>query len=202
MADVNFEINKNEFVFLIGRTGSGKSSLLKTLYADVWLEAGQAVVAGHKLHNIKRSEIPFLRRKLGVVFQDFQLFMDRSVEENLEFVLKATGWKDRAKIQNRIAEVLMQVGLGTLQKKMPHQLSGGEQQRVVIARAMLNEPQILFADEPTGNLDPEVGEQIMEVFQRINNAGTAILMATHNYDFLKKYPTRTLKCENGEVAVR
>lgn len=202
LADVNFEINKNEFVFLIGRTGSGKSSLLKTLYADVWLEAGQAVVAGHKLHNIKRSEIPFLRRKLGVVFQDFQLFMDRSVEENLEFVLKATGWKDRAKIQNRIAEVLMQVGLGTLQKKMPHQLSGGEQQRVVIARAMLNEPQILFADEPTGNLDPEVGEQIMEVFQRINNAGTAILMATHNYDFLKKYPTRTLKCENGEVAVR
>ena len=202
LADVSFEIDKGDFVFLIGRTGSGKSSLLKTLYADIWLEAGQATVAGYKLQNIKRSEVPFLRRKLGVVFQDFQLFMDRTVEENLEFVLKATGWKDRASIKNRISEVLMQVGLGTLQKKMPHQLSGGEQQRVVIARAMLNEPQILFADEPTGNLDPEVGEQIMEVFRTINTAGTAILMATHNYDFLKKYPSRTLKCENGAVVVQ
>ena len=199
LADVNFAINKGEFAFMIGRTGSGKSSLLKTLYADLWLESGKASVAGYELHQIKPSQVPFLRRKIGIVFQDFQLFFDRNVEENLEFVLKATGWKDTASIKNRISDVLMQVGLSTSPKKMPHQLSGGEQQRVVIARAMLNEPQILLADEPTGNLDPEVGEQIMQVFQTINTAGTAILMATHNYDFLKKYPARVLKCEAGSV---
>jgi cell division transport system ATP-binding protein len=200
LADVNFEINKGDFVFLIGRTGSGKSSLLKTLYGDLWLESGKGKAVGYELEKLKRADIPFLRRKIGIVFQDFQLFFDRNVEENLEFVLKATGWTDNASIKNRISEVLMQVGLGTLQKKMPHQLSGGEQQRVVIARAMLNEPQILLADEPTGNLDPEVGEQIMQVFQTINTAGTAILMATHNYDFLKKYPARVLKCETGSVS--
>ena len=200
LSDVNFSIRKDEFAFLIGRTGSGKSSLLKTLYADLWLESGKGNVAGFELHQIKPSQVPFLRRKIGIVFQDFQLFFDRSVEENLEFVLKATGWKDSVAIKNRISEVLMQVGLGTSPKKMPHQLSGGEQQRVVIARAMLNEPQILLADEPTGNLDPEVGEQIMQVFQTINTAGTAILMATHNYDFLKKYPARVLKCEAGSVS--
>ena len=200
LSDVNFSIRKDEFAFLIGRTGSGKSSLLKTLYADLWLESGKGNVAGFALHQIKPSQVPFLRRKIGIVFQDFQLFFDRSVEENLEFVLKATGWKDSVAIKNRISEVLMQVGLGTSPKKMPHQLSGGEQQRVVIARAMLNEPQILLADEPTGNLDPEVGEQIMQVFQTINTAGTAILMATHNYDFLKKYPARVLKCEAGSVS--
>ena len=200
LSDVNFSIKKDEFAFLIGRTGSGKSSLLKTLYADLWLESGKGNVAGFELHQIKPSQVPFLRRKIGIVFQDFQLFFDRSVEENLEFVLKATGWKDSVAIKNRISEVLMQVGLGTSPKKMPHQLSGGEQQRVVIARAMLNEPQILLADEPTGNLDPEVGEQIMRVFQTINTAGTAILMATHNYDFLKKYPARVLKCEAGSVS--
>ena len=200
LSDVNFSIKKDEFAFLIGRTGSGKSSLLKTLYADLWLESGKGSVAGFELHQIKPSQVPFLRRKIGIVFQDFQLFFDRSVEENLEFVLKATGWKDSVAIKNRISEVLMQVGLGTSPKKMPHQLSGGEQQRVVIARAMLNEPQILLADEPTGNLDPEVGEQIMRVFQTINTAGTAILMATHNYDFLKKYPARVLKCEAGSVS--
>ena len=199
LADVSFQIDKGEFVFLIGRTGSGKSSLLKTIYADLWLQSGSAKVVGYELHKISSKEVPFLRRKLGIVFQDFQLFMDRSVEDNLSFVLRATGWKEKADIANRISEVLMQVGLGTSAKKMPHQLSGGEQQRVVIARAMLNEPQILIADEPTGNLDPEVGEQIMEVFQKINTAGTAILMATHNYDFLKKYPARVLRCENGEV---
>jgi cell division transport system ATP-binding protein len=199
LSDVSFSITKDEFVFLIGRTGSGKSSLLKTLYADLWLESGKGSVAGFDLHQIKPSQVPFLRRKIGIVFQDFQLFFDRSVEENLEFVLRATGWKDSSSIKNRISEVLMQVGLGTSPKKLPHQLSGGEQQRVVIARAMLNEPQILLADEPTGNLDPEVGEQIMAVFQSINTAGTAILMATHNYDFLKKYPTRVLKCEGGSV---
>lgn len=199
LADVNFQINKEEFVFLIGRTGSGKSSLLKTLYADLWLQTGSAKVAGFELQKIRREDVPFLRRKVGIVFQDFQLLTDRSVEDNLSFVLKATGWKDKADIANRISEVLMQVGLGTSQKKYPHQLSGGEQQRVVIARAMLNEPQILIADEPTGNLDPEVAVQIMEVFQRINNAGIAILMATHNYDFLSRFPARTLRCENGEV---
>ncbi|WP_445438715.1 cell division ATP-binding protein FtsE [Dyadobacter alkalitolerans] len=197
--DVHFEIKNGEFVYMIGRTGSGKSSLLKTLYADLWLHTGSAKVAGYELHNIKRSDIPFLRRKIGIVFQDFQLLSDRSVEDNLSFVLKATGWDDKGKISKRIAEVLMQVGLGTAQKRMPHQLSGGEQQRVVIARAMLNEPRILIADEPTGNLDPEVAEQIMQVFKTINNAGVAILMATHNHEFLRKFPARVLKCENGSV---
>jgi cell division transport system ATP-binding protein len=197
--DVHFEIKNGEFVYMIGRTGSGKSSLLKTLYADLWLHTGSAKVAGYELHNIKRSDIPFLRRKIGIVFQDFQLLSDRSVEDNLSFVLRATGWDQQAKISKRIAEVLMQVGLGTAHKRMPHQLSGGEQQRVVIARAMLNEPRILIADEPTGNLDPEVGEQIMQVFRTINNAGVAILMATHNHEFLRKFPARVLKCENGSV---
>ncbi|PWJ57492.1 cell division transport system ATP-binding protein [Dyadobacter jejuensis] len=197
--DVHFEVNNGEFVFMIGRTGSGKSSLLKTLYADLWLQTGSAKVAGYELHKIKRTDIPFLRRKIGIVFQDFQLLSDRSVEDNLSFVLRATGWTNPSKITHRIAEVLMQVGLGTAQKRMPHQLSGGEQQRVVIARAMLNEPKILIADEPTGNLDPEVGDQIMQVFKTINNAGTAILMATHNHDFIRKFPARVLKCENGSV---
>jgi cell division transport system ATP-binding protein len=197
--DVHFQINNGEFGYLIGRTGSGKSSLMKTLYADLWLHTGSAKVAGYELHKIKRSDIPFLRRRIGIVFQDFQLLSDRSVEDNLSFVLRATGWEQQSKISKRIAEVLMQVGLGTAQKRMPHQLSGGEQQRVVIARAMLNEPKILIADEPTGNLDPEVGEQIMQVFKQINNAGTAILMATHNHEFLKKFPARVLKCENGSV---
>lgn len=199
ISDVNFTINKGEFVFLIGRTGSGKSSLLKTLYADLFLQVGSAKVAGYELQKIKKADIPFLRRKIGIVFQDFQLLTDRSVEENLSFVLRATGWKDNSKITKRISEVLMQVGLGTTQKKYPHQLSGGEQQRIVIARAMLNEPQILIADEPTGNLDPEVGDQIMKVFQTINNAGTAILMATHNLEFLRNYPARVLRCENGQI---
>lgn len=197
--DVHFEIKNGEFVYLIGRTGSGKSSLMKTLYGDLWLQTGSAKVVGYELHHIKRADIPFLRRKIGIVFQDFQLLSDRSVEDNLSFVLRATGWTQQSKITKRIAEVLMQVGLGTSQKRMPHQLSGGEQQRVVIARAMLNEPHILIADEPTGNLDPEVGDQIMQVFKTINNAGTAILMATHNYEFLKKFPARTIKCENGVV---
>ncbi|WP_128544451.1 cell division ATP-binding protein FtsE [Larkinella soli] len=199
LADVTFDINKEDFVFLIGRTGSGKSSLLKTLYADLWLQSGSGRVAGFALEKLKPKDVPYLRRKIGIVFQDFQLFMDRNVEENLRFVLKATGWKDQTKMKNRISEVLMQVGLGTLHKKMPHQLSGGEQQRVVVARAMLNEPMILIADEPTGNLDPAVGEQIMQVFQTINNSGTAILMATHNYDFLRKYPARILRVEDGKV---
>ncbi len=197
--DVSFTINKGEFVFLIGRTGSGKSSLLKTLYADLWLQQGSAIVAGHAIESLKMSELPFLRRRIGVVFQDFQLFMDRSVKENLMWVLEATGWTDRAKMKSRIAEVLMQVGLASSIDKMPHQLSGGEQQRVVIARALLNEPKILFADEPTGNLDPEVSAQILELFHDINKAGTAILMATHDFEMIRKFPARILKCENGFV---
>lgn len=199
LGDVSFAVNKGEFVYLIGRTGSGKSSLLKTLYADLKLQAGRGSVAGTSLERIKPNEIPFLRRKIGIVFQDFQLFFDRNVEENLKFVLKATGWTDKKKMTDRVSEVLMQVGLGTAQRKMPHQISGGEQQRVVIARAMLNEPSILIADEPTGNLDPAVSDQIMQVFRSINNAGTAVLMATHNYELLNRYPARTFRIGEGTV---
>ncbi|WP_143961575.1 cell division ATP-binding protein FtsE [Litoribacter populi] len=199
LQDVNFSIEKYEFVFLIGRTGSGKSSLLKTLYADLPLQMGQAQVAGYDVEKIKTKDIPYLRRKIGIVFQDFQLFTDRSVSDNLMFVMKATGWKDKAKMKTRMAEVLMRVGLGGAASKMPHQLSGGEQQRVVIARALLNEPNILLADEPTGNLDPEVADGIFQLFQDINKQGTAILMATHNHELLKKHPYRVLKCDKGKV---
>ncbi len=199
LGDVSFQINKGDFVYVIGRTGSGKSSLLKTLYADLLLQTGKGSVAGYALQALTSRDIPQLRRKIGIVFQDFQLFFDRSVEENLKFVLKATGWSSKADMDRRVAEVLTQVGLGTAQQKMPHQLSGGEQQRVVVARAMLNEPQILIADEPTGNLDPAVADQIMKVFQSINSAGVAILMATHNYDLLYKYPGRVLRCQDQQV---
>jgi cell division transport system ATP-binding protein len=199
LSDTNFEIEKGEFVFLVGRTGSGKSSLLKTLYADLPLRLGDVHIAGFPIRGIKPSQVPLLRRKLGIIFQDFQLFNDRTVAENLMFVMKATGWSDNAKMRARLAEVLMQVGLGSVEKKMPHQLSGGEQQRIVIARALLNEPQILIADEPTGNLDPEVAFGIMRIFQQINKSGTAILMATHSYGLIKKFPTRILKCEDGKV---
>lgn len=196
---LNFEITKGEFAYLVGRTGSGKSSLLKTLYADLPLRAGAISTAGFELKGLKSSQVPMLRRKLGIIFQDFQLFPDRTVGDNLTFVMKATGWNDSARIKTRLAEVLMQVGLGTSEKKMPHQLSGGEQQRVVIARAMINEPLILIADEPTGNLDPEVSSGIMKLFQQINRSGTAILMATHSYGLIKKFPARVLKCEQGKV---
>lgn len=199
LKDLNFEIEKGEFVFLVGRTGSGKSSLLKTLYADLPLRLGDVEIAGHAIRGIRPGEIPMLRRKLGIIFQDFQLFNDRTVAENLLFVMKATGWKDHAKMRARLSEVLMQVGLGSVEKKMPHQLSGGEQQRVVIARALVNEPQILLADEPTGNLDPDVSNGIMKIFQQINKSGTAILMATHSYGLIKRFPTRILKCEDGKV---
>ncbi|MFT4031988.1 MAG: ATP-binding cassette domain-containing protein [Siphonobacter sp.] len=202
LEDVSFSINKGEFVYLVGRTGSGKSSLLKTLYADLELPKGTAFIAGYELHSMKRTDIPYLRRKLGIVFQDFQLFMDRSVAQNLEFVLKATGWTDSMKMKTRIAEVLIRVGLSSAISKMPHQLSGGEQQRVVIARALLNEPQILLADEPTGNLDPEVSEEIMRVFLNINKSGTAILMATHDFDIIRKFPQRMLRCEHNHVSER
>src|SRR5687768_8748228 len=199
LGDVSFDIQKGEFVYMVGRTGSGKSSLLKTLYADFPLRLGEMKVAGFDLRTIKPVHVPSLRRKLGIIFQDFQLFNDRSVGENLMFVMKATGWRDNAKMRARLSEVLMQVGLGSVEKKWPHQLSGGEQQRIVIARALLNEPQILIADEPTGNLDPEVAFGIMRIFQQINKSGTAILMATHSYGLIKKFPTRILKCEDGKV---
>lgn len=199
LSDVSFSVEQHEFVFLIGQTGSGKSSLLKTLYADLPLKSGSVEIAGFDLNKIKSNEIPFLRRKLGIIFQDFQLFNDRTVAENLAFVMKATGWKDKVKIKERMAEVLLLVGLHNSSSKMPHQLSGGEQQRVVIARALLNEPSILLADEPTGNLDPDVADGIFKLFQEINKKGTAILMATHNHDLLRKYPYRVLKCEKGKL---
>jgi cell division transport system ATP-binding protein len=193
---VNFSIQKGEFVFLVGRTGGGKSSLLKTIYADLPLQLGSMVVAGHSIEKIKRSEIPTLRRKIGIVFQDFQLFPDRSVSENLMFVMKATGWKEKSKMKTRMTEVLIQVGLGSVASKMPYQLSGGEQQRVVIARALLNEPALLVADEPTGNLDPDVSMGIFSLFQEINRSGTTVLMATHDHALVKANKGRVLKCEN------
>lgn len=199
LGSVSFDIEKGEFVYLVGRTGSGKSSLLKTMYADLPLRLGDMMVAGFAIRDIKSKQVPMLRRKVGIIFQDFQLFPDRTVGENLTFVMKATGWRDSAKMKARLAEVLMQVGLGSVEKKMPHQLSGGEQQRVVIARALINEPLILFADEPTGNLDPEVSSGIMKLFQQINKSGTAILMATHSYGLIRRNPMRVLKCEDGKV---
>ncbi len=197
--EINFEVEKDELVFLVGRTGSGKSSLLKTLYADLPLQLGDIEVAGFKIKDLSRSKVPSLRRKLGIVFQDFQLFNDRTVAENLFFVMKATGWKDLSKMKTRLADVLMRVGLGSVDNKFPHQLSGGEQQRVVIARALINEPVLLVADEPTGNLDPEVSEGIFRLFLEINKSGTAIVMATHNYDLIKNHPARILKCEGGKL---
>ncbi len=199
LSGINFDIEKGEFVYLVGRTGSGKSSLLKTMYADLPLRLGDIHVCGFNIRGLKNAEVPLLRRKLGIIFQDFQLFHDRSVGENLMFVMKATGWRDTTKMRGRLTEVLMQVGLGSVEKKMPYQLSGGEQQRVVIARALINEPQILLADEPTGNLDPEVSHGILKIFQQINNSGTAVLMATHSYGLIKRFPARILKCEDGKV---
>ncbi len=199
LKEANFNISKGEFVYLIGRTGSGKSSLLKTLYADLPLTSGKISIADFQLHNLSRSQIPFLRRKLGIIFQDFQLFYDRTVADNLMFVMKATGWTSTAKMRDRITEVLFQVGLSSLDNKMPHQLSGGEQQRLVVARSLLNDPLIIIADEPTGNLDPEVAEGVMQLFLQINKGGTAVLMATHNYDFLDKFPARVLKIDNGRL---
>lgn len=199
LQDINLELEKGELAFIIGRTGSGKSSLLKTLYADLPLRLGEISIAGYELHKIRQKEIPLLRRKLGIIFQDFQLFSDRTVAENLMFVLKATGWKDRSKMKKRLTEVLMQVGLGSVDGKMPHQLSGGEQQRVVVARALLNEPLILIADEPTGNLDPEVSDGIFKLFLEINKSGTAILMATHNHTIIGNHPARIFKCEKGRL---
>jgi cell division transport system ATP-binding protein len=199
LSNVSFQINKGEFVYIIGRTGSGKTSLLKTLYGDLLYPEGIVNVAGIDLQKMKRKDVPYLRRKIGIIFQDFQLLADRTIAENLYFVLKATGWTSSSIMKQRITDVLMRVGLGFSSAKMPHQLSGGEQQRVVVARALLNEPQLLIADEPTGNLDPEVAESILKLFIEINNSGTAVLMATHNYDFLRRYPFRVLKIEEDKI---
>ncbi|MGI4833463.1 MAG: cell division ATP-binding protein FtsE [Janthinobacterium lividum] len=196
---VSFGLGKGEFAYLVGRTGSGKSSLLKTLYADLPLQAGSGEVAGFDLGRLPQGKVPYLRRRLGIVFQDFQLLGDRTVAENLHFVLNATGWKGKARRQQRVQEVLTLVGLSNVGGRLPHRLSGGEQQRVVIARALLNEPLVLLADEPTGNLDPEVAAEIMELFREINHAGTAVLMATHNFQLLANYPHRVLTCREGQL---
>jgi len=199
LANVSLTISRSEFVYLIGRTGTGKSSLMKTLYAELPVRAGIAGVAGYDLRKIKRHEIPYLRRKLGIVFQDFQLLMDRTINENLQFVMHATGWKDSSQMTKRMQEVLAKVGLQTKGTKMPHQLSGGEQQRVAIARALVNDPETILADEPTGNLDPESSEGIISLLMDISKTGRAVLMATHNYAMFEKYPSRTMKCELGKV---
>lgn len=201
LSGVHLQIKKGEFAYLIGKTGSGKSSLLKTLYAELPVIDGKAFVAGFDLGNLKRKDIPFLRRRLGIVFQDFQLLDDRSVTDNLAFVLRATGWKDKKKIELRIQEVLHEVGLFTKGYKFPHQLSGGEQQRIAIARALLNEPEIILADEPTGNLDPETSNGIVRLLMNISENGQAVLMATHNYNLIHKFPARVIKCEEGGVIV-
>jgi len=200
LSGINLEICKGEFIYLIGRVGSGKTSLIKTVYGELPLREGTGTVAGFSLNNIKRNHIPYLRRKIGVVFQDFQLLTDRTVYENLHFVLRATGWRNKDENNNRINDVLERVELSDKIYKMPHQLSGGEQQRVVIARALLNDPEIILADEPTGNLDPETSEGIMKLLLRIKDAGRAVIMATHNYNLLKKFESRTLKLENGKIS--
>ena len=199
LANVSLEVDKGEFVYLIGKTGSGKSSLLKTIYADLEVRNGIATVAGFDLRTLRTKEIPFLRRKLGIVFQDFQLLMDRTVAENLYFVMQATGWKNKKEMQHRMHEVLAKVNLETMANKMPHKLSGGEQQRVGIARSLLNDPEIILADEPTGNLDPETSEGIIGLLFDISKTGSAILMATHNYTFFEKFPARTLRCGDGNI---
>lgn len=199
LADVNITIEKGEFVYLIGKTGTGKSSLLKTLYADLPVTEGSAIVADYQLKGIKKKDIPYLRRKLGIVFQDFQLLIDRSVSENLKFVLKATGWKDKVLIDERINEVLDKVGLNTKGFKMPHQLSGGEQQRIVIARALLNTPEMILADEPTGNLDAQTGKEVIDLLYNIRKSGTTVVMATHNLNWVELYPGRIFSFEDEEV---
>lgn len=199
LSDVSVSIEKGEFVYLIGKTGTGKSSFMKTLYGDLPLQKGEGTIVGYDLATLREREIPFLRRKLGVVFQDFKLLNDRTVHGNLDFVLKATGWKDKAEKEERINQVLDKVGMKTKAFKYPYQLSGGEQQRVAIARALLNDPELILADEPTGNLDPQTSVEVMEVLREINQNGNTILMATHDYALILKYPSKTLKCDDNQI---
>lgn len=200
LEDVSFDVFPGEFVYIIGKTGSGKSSLLKTLYADLWLEEGEGHVVDFSLTTLHRKQIPYLRRKLGIVFQDFQLLGDRTVEKNLLFFMSAMGWTDEKAMKSRMMEVLEQVKLSHLVQKMPHQISGGEQQRIAIARALLNHPKLLLADEPTGNLDPETSKEIMRLFMEINSTmGMAVVMATHDFALIEQFPFRTLHCANGKL---
>jgi cell division transport system ATP-binding protein len=199
LKEVNFSMEKGELAYLIGKVGSGKTSLIKTINAEIPLISGDAIVAGFNLRKLKTKQIPYLRRKMGIVFQDFQLLIDRNVHDNLMFVLKATGWKQNSEIEKRISDVLAKVGLPNKGYKMTHQLSGGEQQRVVIARALLNDPEIILADEPTGNLDPDGSAEIMSLLMDIKNNGRAIIMATHNHTLLKKFPARTFKCDKDQL---
>jgi cell division transport system ATP-binding protein len=199
LGDVNFNLESGEFVYLIGKTGSGKSSLLKLLYGDIKLKTGDGIVCGYNLKTLKRKEIPYLRRKLGIVFQDFELLTDRTVYQNLLFVLKATGWKDKSRMESRISEVLEQVGLSTKGYKLPHELSGGEQQRVVISRALLNDPVLILADEPTGNLDPETSKSILRLLHNISKQGTSVIMATHDYSAMEHFPSRIVACRNQRL---
>jgi cell division transport system ATP-binding protein len=199
LSDVNVSIDKGEFVYLIGKTGTGKSSFMKTLYGDIPLMEGEGEIVDFNLRTLKEKDIPFLRRKLGVVFQDFKLLNDRTVNDNLLFVLKATGWTDAKAMESKVEEVLGKVDMKTKGFKYPYQLSGGEQQRVAIARALLNDPELILADEPTGNLDPQTSVEVMEVLQEINKNGNTILMATHDYALLLKYPSKTLKCDENQI---
>ena len=199
LKDVNFRLQAGEYVYLIGRVGSGKSSLLKTMYAELPVTAQRADVLGYDMTSIRERNVPYLRRQLGIVFQDFQLLTDRSVRENLDFVLRATGWKKSDEMEARVEEVLTQVGMLKKAYRMPHELSGGEQQRIAIARALLNKPQIILADEPTGNLDPQTGRQIVDLLYRISKEGTAVIMSTHNLTFCEDYPGRIYRCENHRL---
>ena len=196
LKDVSFELKRNDFLYIIGRVGSGKSTLLKSIYAELPIEEGEAWVFDYDMSILKRKNIPFLRRRIGIVFQDFQLLIDRSVEKNLEFVLKATGWENKKVIKDRINEVLVQVNMQNKAYKMPHELSGGEQQRIVIARALLNSPSLILADEPTGNLDPETGNQIVELLHSISKKEAAVIMSTHNYSIVQNFPGKIMKCED------
>nr|WP_297161670.1 ATP-binding cassette domain-containing protein [uncultured Dysgonomonas sp.] len=199
LQDLNIQISEGDFVYLIGKVGSGKSTFLKSLYCEVLIDGGTGYILDYCLNDIKRNQIPFLRRKIGIVFQDFQLLIDRSAEKNLEFVLKATGWDSQDAIDNRIREVLTQVGMQNKGYKMPHELSGGEQQRIVIARALLNSPALILADEPTGNLDPETGTQIVKLLHEISEKGTTVIMSTHNYAIVQKFHGRIIKCDDGSM---
>lgn len=199
LSDVNLKVTPGEFIYIIGKTGSGKSSFMKTLYGDLPLTHGEGTIVDYDLNGLIEDDIPFLRRKIGIVFQDFKLLPDRTVFANMHFVLKATGWENEQEMQDKIEEVLDKVGMKSLANKMPHQLSGGEQQRVAIARALLNDPELILADEPTGNLDPQTSVEVMEVLKKINENGKTIVMATHDYALLMKYPSKTLKCEDGAI---